>query len=213
MNRPGRLFALIVIAIATAACSAANPAAPLTANPTLGPSLTPAPTATATPSPTDTPSSAEPTPDPAVLTADGIGSYVVGATLSDLQSRGLVANVASSVNCDASWQDAQATGRYAEQLTVNFHLGRVTDVATSSTELVTPSGARVGMSLTELQAIYGSSGTLIKGINGNQALSVRVPNTTLGIVFYLDETNTKAVSMSAGEVERLEQAAEFGEGC
>jgi hypothetical protein len=213
MNRPGRLFALIVIAIATAACSAASPAAAPTANPTLGRSLTPAPTTTPTPSPADTPSPAEPTPDPAVLAADGIGPYVVGATLSDLQSRGLVANVASSVNCDASWQDGQATGRYAGQLTVNFHLDRVTDVATGSTELVTPSGARVGMPLTELQTIYGSSGTLIKGMNGNQAFSVRVPNTPLGIVFYLDETNTKAVSMSAGEVERLEQAAEFGEGC
>jgi hypothetical protein len=74
------------------------------------------------------------------------------------------------------------------------------------------------MSLAELQDIYGSQGTLITGmddspISENQALSVRVPETDLGIVFFLDETNAKADSMSAGKVERLEQMAVFGEGC
>ena len=107
----------------------------------------------------------------------------------------------------------QATGRYAGQLTVTFYLGRLIDMHTDSTDLVTPSGARVGMPLTELQSIYGSRGTLIKGTSGNQAFSVRVPDTALGIVFYLDETNTKAVSMGAGGVQRLEIAAVVGEGC
>jgi hypothetical protein len=152
-----------------------------------------------------------------VLAANGIGPYVVGASLADLQSRGLLTNVEPSFHCDASWQGGHATGRYAAQLTwVTFHLGRLVDVHTSSIELVTPSGARVGMSLTELQGIYGDRGTIVTRGDGwmaYQALSVRVPNTELGIVFYLDETNSKVRSMGAGEVQALEDLARNGEGC
>lgn len=93
------------------------------------------------------------------------------------------------------------------------HLGRLTDVSTRSTDLVTPSGARVGMLLTEVQSIYGSRGTLITGVSVNQAISVHVPDTDLGIVSYLDETNTKTRSMSSGVVQRLDTMAVVGEGC
>jgi hypothetical protein len=222
MYRPRRIPVLIAIAIALAACSApsradaptASPTAAPSATPTQGPSITPAMTPPVSASPVATPSPVEPTSNPAtVLAANGIGPYAVGAALADLESSGLVANVADSINCDASWQGADVTGRYAGQLRLTFHQGRLTDVGTQSTELETPSGARVQMPLTELQRIYRSRGTVIEGVSGNQALSVHVPQTALGIVFYLDETNTKAISMSAGEVERLEKAAEIGEGC
>ena len=66
-----------------------------------------------------------------------------------------------------------------------FYLGRLIDVHTASHELVTPSGASVGMPLTELQRIYGERGTLITGVSANQAFSVHVPD-GLGIVFFLD---------------------------
>jgi hypothetical protein len=222
MNRPLRISLLIAIAIALAACIApssadvptASPAAAPSATPTQGPSIAPTMTPPVSASPVATPVPVEPTPDPAtVLAANGIGPYVVGAALADLESSGLVTNVADSINCDASWQGADATGRYAEQLGLTFHQGRLTDVGTQSTELETPSGARVRMPLTELQRIYGSRGTLIEGMSGNQAFSVRVSQTALGIVFYLEDTNTKVLAMSAGEVERLEQAAVIGEGC
>ena len=68
------------------------------------------------------------------------------------------------------------------------------------------------MPLTELQRIYGERGTLITGVSANQAFSVHVPD-GLGIVFFLDATNTKVWSMSAGEVEWLDSAAVVGEGC
>jgi hypothetical protein len=232
MNRSPRLVALVALATAIAACSAGSlrdvPTAPQTAVPSVAqnsPDLRPSPLETVPPpttvlsaSPTSssigTPSPTEPAIDPAtVLAADGIGPYVIGAKMSELQSRALVTNIQHSTNCDASWQGAQATGRYAGQLTVTFYLGRLIDMHTHSTDLVTPSGARVGMPLTELQSVYGSRGTLIKGTSGNQAFSVRVPDTALGIVFYLDETNTKVWSMSAGGVQRLEQTAVVGEGC
>jgi hypothetical protein len=224
MNRSRRLFAFVAIATAIAACS--QGAGSLGDVPTSPPSLAQdspdprpspsesAPVPTTVPSASPTSSSNEPSADPAtVLAADGIGPYAIGAAMSDLLSRDLVANIEPSFHCDESWQGAQATGPYAAQLHFTFHLGRLIDVATDSTELVTPSGARVGMLLTELQSIYGSRGTLITGVNGNQAISVRVPDTALGIVFYLDETNTTAISMSAGEVQRLEQTVVVGEGC
>jgi hypothetical protein len=222
MNRPSRHFALLVLATALSGCSVGSleegptpPAAPSaspTSSPTPSPSPTPVPTAT--PAPTATPS---PTTDPAiVLAANGIGPYVVGASLADLESRGLLTNVEPSFHCDASWHGGYTTGPW--HLWVTFYLGRLIDVHTMSTELVTPSGARVGMTLTELQDIYGTNGTLITGADDspaieNQALSVRVPDTDLGIVFYLDNANEKADSMSAGKVERLEQIAVVGEGC
>ena len=226
MNRSCRLFVLLALVTAIAACSvgagslgdvAGTPQTTLPAHNSPDPS--PSETATvASASPTSkpigTPSPNQVSIDPAaVLAANGIGPYVVGAKLSELQSRTLVTNIEPSFHCDDRWQGAEATGRYAGQLTVTFYLGGLIDLHTNSTELVTPSGARVGMPLTELQSIYGSRGTLITGTSGNQAFSVRVPDTALGIVFYLDETNAKARSMSAGGVERLEQAAVVGEGC
>jgi hypothetical protein len=142
---------------------------------------------------------------------------VVGASLADLQSRSLV-EVYEGINihCTDAWQHAEATGAYAERLAASFYVGRLINVATNSTEFVTPSGARVGMSLTELQGIYGDRGTIVTRGDGwmaYHALSVRVPNTELGIVFYLDETNTKVTSIGAGKVEPLEDLARNGEGC
>ena len=125
----------------------------------------------------------------------------------------MVSNVEPSFHCDDEWQHAQATGRYAEDLYLSFHLGRLIDVQTASDEFVTPSGASVGMPLTALQRIYGKRGTLITGASANQAFSVHVPDTALGIVFFLDESNTSVRSMSAGQVERLDIAAVVGEGC
>jgi hypothetical protein len=225
MNRP--LFLLIALACTIAACS---PSASRTEGISAAPAAAiaspqPKPSAPA-PSPTEGPSSAAsarptsvPSQSPAasrpndVLAADGIGPYLVGTTLSQLQSRGLVANLADSVNCDTSFKQAEATGRYVGMLSLSFADGRLTDVATASNVLVTPSGARVGMSVKELETIYGSRATRINGVGGNRALSVRVAGTDLGVVFYLDATNTRVDAIAAGQVVRLEQAAVVGEGC
>jgi hypothetical protein len=224
MNRSRPLFALVVLATVIAACSPGEGShgvvatALQTAVPSLGensPDPKTVPSASPASSPIGTPSPTESATDLAtVLAADGIGPYVIGARLSELQSQDLVTNIGPSFHCDDSWQHAEATGYYADELNLTFYLGRLTDIGTNSTELVTPSGARVGMPLTELQSIYGSRGTLITGTSGNQAFSVHVPDTALGIVFYLDvDTNTKTQSMGAGEVQRLEQFAVVGEGC
>jgi hypothetical protein len=227
MNRSCQLAALAALVTAIAGCSlgtgglAGVPSASPTAPPSLtrsspdpSPSDTAPPTTAPTASPYATPSPTEPAVDPAtVFAASGIGPYVVGSRLSKLKSQALVANVEPSFHCDAQWQNAEATGRYADKLTVSFFLGSLIDVHANSSEFVTLSSARVGMLLTELQRIYGKRGTLVTGVSGNQAFSVRVPDTTLGIVFFLDEANAKVGSMSAGEVEPLEAAAVNGEGC
>jgi hypothetical protein len=206
------------LAVPTASPTQSPPTAQSSLDPTASPVETAPPATTASESPpaapTEASSAPSPTADPAtVLAADGIEPYDIGALLSELQSEGRVTDPEPSLHCDDSWQSAEATGRHAGVLHLTFHLGRLTDVATDSPEFVTPSGARVGMSLTELQTIYGDRGRVLTGINGNQALSVRVPATDLGIVFYLDEANTQVVSMSAGEVERLEEMVIAGEGC
>ena len=206
MNRPSRLFALVALSGAIAACTVGS----LGDVPSPSPSPTPSPIPT--PSPVETPSPA-PTADPNVLAANGIGPYVIGASLSELQSQGLVANVEGSVICHDSWQYAQATGSYAGQIELAFNDGRLIGISAQSDELVTPSGARIGTPLTELQRIYGSQGTLITGTLGNQGFSVRVPDTDLGIMFYLDETNTRARFLDAGDAQRMEDLVVNGEGC
>jgi len=230
MNRPIRVFALVALATALAACSQADgsigdaPAGSPTAVPSLSyptpePTTSPsrsAPPATAVPSasPVTTPSPTEPVVDSAiVLAAAGFDPYLVGLQMSELKSRGLITSIGSSFHCDESWQHAGATGRFADVVALTFHDGRVSDISTHSIEIVTPSGARVGMALTELQKIYGSRGTVVNGTMGNQAFSVGVPDTALGIVFFLDDTNTRTVSMSAGELQRLEEFVVNGEGC
>lgn len=154
-----------------------------------------------------------PPTDPAiVIAADGIGAYVIGSSLADLTSRSLVTSVAESELC-ADAKSANPTDRYAGVLSLTFTGDTLTSVHTTSTELITPSGARVGMTLAQIQAIYGSRGTLITGTLGNQAFAVRVPASILAIVFYLDASNTRVASISAGNAEDLENAARTGEGC
>jgi hypothetical protein len=229
MNRSIRFLCILALTIALAGCSqvagsigdvptaspnAAPSSAPSTSAPSeSGPPASPLPSARPIPTAGPTPAPMEPPVDPAtVFAADGIGPYVVGARLSVLSSQGLVANVEPSFHCYDEWQNAEATGRYAGHLHLSFYLGQLIDVHTASPELVTPSGAIVGMPLAELQRIYGMRGTVITGVSGNEAFSVHVP-AELGIVFFLDETNTKVWSMSAGEVKWLDSAAVVGEGC
>jgi hypothetical protein len=207
-----RLLLASVVALTATACErdepTAAPTAPAgpseTATPTPGPTTPPAATTTAPPSPT--------TDRAVVFAADGIGPYVIGTSLASLRDRSLVTGVSDSMLCDNA-KSARATGRYASQLTLTFVSDRLVSVHTQSTALLTPSGARVGMTVPELDDRYGSRGTLITGSLGNKAFVVRVPASGLGIVFYLDPSNTRVHSMSGGEAQALEDAAMHGEGC
>jgi hypothetical protein len=203
-------LAVTMVAIA-AGCKKESGATPAS-TPPLASTAAATPSASGSPAPS---SSASPSPTAdrgTVFAADGIGPYVIGTTLSDLRTRGLATAVSESPHC-ADAKGAEATGRYAGQITLSFKADRLTAVNTNSTALVTPSGARVGMTLTQLLAVYGSRGTLITGTLGNKAYVVRVLGSGLGIVFYLDATNTRVAAMSGGEATPLEDAARVGEGC
>jgi len=205
------IAAIAVLALFAGGCKGKKAATP----PTTTPSATAGPTASATPSasPNTSPSpTTSPTDPAAVLAADGIGPYVISTALTDLQNRGLVQNIVENVHC-STYQGAEATGRYAGQVTLTFRSGRLVALHTESTALVTPSGARVGMTLTQLQGIYGSRGTLITGTTGNKAYVVRVAASGLAVVFFMDSAGTRVRSMSGGEAQGLEDAARTGEGC
>jgi hypothetical protein len=180
-------------------------------SPTTPAAVSPSPTAIGGPSESASPivSATEPA---TVFQADGIGPYLVRAELADLNARGLITKIIESPFCaDASAADA--TGGYAGRITVSFRNGRLTAVHTTAADYATPSGARVGMTIEAIRAIYGSRGELITGVLGNQALVVRVPATGLAIVFSLDPTKTKIDAMSAGEAQALVDAVRNGEGC
>jgi hypothetical protein len=204
-----------LIGLTLAACGGDDP-------PAADPSTTPAESASASaaaptttppdPTPSGTPSVAPPTDPAIVFAADGIGPYVIGSSLADLTTQGLVTGVVESELC-ANTKGATATGRYAGKLSLTFTGDQLTSIHTTSTDLITPSGARVGQSLAELRIIYGSRGAVITGTLGNQAMVVRVPTSILAIVFYLDASNTRVASMSAGNADTLEDAARTGEGC
>jgi hypothetical protein len=165
------------------------------------------------PSPSRTPTPTAPPTDPVVVfAADGIGGYRIGSQLSDLIATRLITTATDSASCvDAKTSDT--TGAYAGKVSLTFRAGKLSAIHTTSTAYVTPSGAKVGITLAALQGIYGDRGTVITGRLGNKAYSVRVPATQLALVFFLDQTNTTVASMSGGEAQPLEDAVRTGEGC
>jgi hypothetical protein len=183
-----------------------------------GPTTTgsPAPGATtpaASPSPSRTPPPTAPPTDPVIVfAADGIGGYRIGTQLSDLIATHLISGATDSPSCTDA-KTADTTGVYAGKVSLTIRASKLSAVHTTSTAYVTPSGAKVGMTLATLQGIYGDRGTVITGQLGNKAYSVRVPATQLALVFFLDQTNTTVTSMSGGEAQPLEDAVRTGEGC
>jgi hypothetical protein len=196
--------------VAAAGCGQGTP--PPSGSPTPATSTTssvPSPTPSAVPSLSPTP----PPTDPAIVfAADGIGPYLVGTQLAELQSRALVAGLVDSQFC-ADSKGATAIGRYATSVTLTFTGGRLASVHTQSADYVTPSGAKVGLTLAEVQAIYGARGTLLTSTAGVKAMVVRVPSSTVALVLVMDPTGAKVASMDAGEADKLEAAARTGQGC
>jgi hypothetical protein len=208
--RLARGIAVIAAVFALSACHSSPP--PNAQSPT-GSQPPPTTTATASPSPSRTPTPTAPPTDPVIVfAADGIGGYLIGASLADLTTRGLVKSAADSPQC-ADTKTADTAGTYAGKVSLTFRSGKLSAVHTASTAYVTPSGAKVGMTASALQALYGDRGMMITGQLGNKAYSVRVPATPLALVFFFDQSNTMVASMSGGEAQPLENAVRTGEGC
>jgi hypothetical protein len=200
-------------AIAVAGCGTGTPPpsgtpTPTGSTPTAASSVATRPSATASPG-AGIGTSATPTPpqtDPAtVFGADGIGPYLVGATLADLMTRGQVTGVADTA--------AAPTGGYADLLALSFSGGQLVSVRTTSATLVTPSGAKVGMSLADAQSLYGGRAKVITTPSGSKALVIAVIATTYALVLYLDAGNSTVTAISGGDGNRLESALRSGSTC
>ena len=212
MSRLTKALAAVSIGLVLTACHRGIPP-PSGSGPTGSEPTASADSASATPTLSRTPTPTAPPTDPVVVfAADGIGGYQIGSALSDLIARGLVAHVADSASCTDA-KTADTTGVYAGKVSLTFRSGRLSAIHTTSNTYVTPSGAKVGMTLAALQGIYGTRGMVITGQLGNRAYSVRVPATPLALVFFLDQTSTTVASMSGGDAQPLEAAARTGEGC
>jgi hypothetical protein len=203
------LTALVVAGLLAAAtgCTAGNPTG---ATPT-GSGTTPA-RATPSPTPTRSPYPTAPPTNPAVVfAADGIGGYTIGADLTDLQIRGMVTNIAPVPLC-VDTRQAEATGVYAGKLSLTFRAAQLTAIHTTDPGYVTPSGVKVGLAVADLDSTYGPRAALISGKAG-QAITVRVPATTLALVFALDPTDKVVAGMFAGQAQPAEDAATTGQVC
>ena len=127
---------------------------------------------TASPTPTRSPFPTAPATNPAVVfAADGVGGYTIGADLTDLQTRGMVTNIAPVPLC-VDTRQAQATGVYAGKLSLTFRAAQLTAIHTTDPGFVTPSGVKVGLPVADLTSTYGPRAALISGKAG-QAITFR----------------------------------------
>jgi hypothetical protein len=200
------LTALVVAAL-LAGCTGGGPSGALSTGPSAS-----ATGPTASPTPTRSPFPTTPPTDPAVVfAADGIGGYNIGADLTDLQTRGMVSDIVPVPLC-VDTKQAEATGVYAGKLTLTFRAAQLSDIHTTDPAYLTPSGAKVGLPVADLTSTYGPRAAVITGRTG-QAITVRVPATTLALVFALDPTNTTVAGMFAGQAAQAEDAATTGQAC
>jgi len=193
--------------VAAAGCTGKTPSGAVATGSSSPPArATPSPTPTRSPFPTSPPT------NPAVVfAADGIGGYTIGADLTDLQTRGMVTNIAPVALC-VDTKQAEATGVYAGKLSLTFRAAQLTAIHTTDPGYVTPSGAKVGLAVADLDSTYGPRAALISGKAG-QAITVRVPATTLALVFALDPTDKVVAGMFAGQAQQAEDTATTGRSC
>jgi hypothetical protein len=111
-------------------------------------------------------------PAGSVLSVRGAGPYRIGARLQALQEAGLIGWVAPPQECDVVFTGV--TGEWSGALILAFRAGRLVEVGTATAPPLSPAGASVGMSWSQLEDIYGSRGRLIYNDDGEQAYVVRI---------------------------------------
>jgi hypothetical protein len=197
-----------------AGCGTGTP--PPSGTPSPSRSSSAASTTSSRPTITASPSAAAPTPpvtDSAIVFgADGIGPYLIGTPLLQLQSDLLVTGVVDSTTC-AGMTNAAATGSYSATVSLTFSGGKLASVRTTATALVTPAGTKIGSSLADAQTLYGSRAEVVTGPSGGKALLIPVMGSTVALALYLDPTNSTVAAMGAGEATMLESAARAGQVC
>ncbi|MFC6021914.1 hypothetical protein ACFP2T_37855 [Plantactinospora solaniradicis] len=135
------------------------------------------------------------------LGVDGIGPYRIGvSTLAGLTRRGLVTDVQEEPTC-TGYHAAAATGRYADKLLFKFEGELLVQISTTDPTILTRDGGRVGLTLADLAARYGSRGEIVNGKWWLRAFLV--PVGTRVIAFFEDPYTPYVYRVSSGERERV----------
>jgi hypothetical protein len=192
-----RMGALVVVGVLAAVAGCGRSSAPPSTPKTQG--ATPTITATTTPT---TGVSASTTPSQEEnFSVDGVGPYVLGATLSTLQSAGTLANVHTGAEGCPQNTYAQGTGDWSG-VGLSFRPdGRLYMLTNRSASLPTPSGAYLGTSLAELKTIY-SQVSAQELHQGDRTAFLVTTLSGRGILFDLDPSQ-RVLSMSAADSQFL----------
>jgi hypothetical protein len=163
-----------------------------------------------TPTGPTTPAASPTSPTAEPLAATGLGPYAVGTKLAALKSTGVLADLDEEIGCPG-WALAKGTGAYAGAVSLIFYNGAISWVEVHTPAIPTVDNAKVGMTLAEIKATYGSKATEFTNTVGLKALSVH-EGAGLGLFFRFDEAG-KATVIEAGQYNTLEFRFNEGEGC
>jgi hypothetical protein len=144
------------------------------------------------------------------VTGTGIGPYTVGAELDALTAAGALTNVKASDGCP-DFTTADAGGPYFGTVTIVFFQKKIEWITIASPVTSTVDGAKVGMKLTAVKALYGAKANQLADGQGGTALGVR-DGTGTGMLFRGAADGTVG-TIDAGTYETLEFRFVEGEGC
>jgi hypothetical protein len=179
----------VVVLLALAGCGSKDPAP-----------AAPQSTASAKPSVS---SSASPAPSTSggtlvEFSVDGAGPYEIGATLDALKTKPGLTEVTPGAQPCPDNTTARGTGIWSE-VQFSFHKdGKLYLAINKSASIPTPSGAYLGTGLDQLKKIYGGVPGQELNAGGKTAYLVNTLNGR-GVLFELDQTTKKVVSMMASD--------------
>ncbi|GIH05393.1 hypothetical protein Rhe02_34600 [Rhizocola hellebori] len=153
--------------------------------------------ASASPSPTPSPSASS-AAAAIHFTGEGAGPYQLGVKVAELQKDGQLSEVRSGAET-CGYTTAMGIGPWSGVHIMATPDGIVRSVSTRSPSLPTAAGARVEMTLAELQAVYGSKGEVLSRTRDKAKIYlVTTGPDGHGIVFHLYPDNShKAYEMTA----------------
>jgi predicted small lipoprotein YifL len=199
-----RIGALIVVGVLAALAGCGRSGTPPSTPKTQG--ATPTVTVASTPT---TGASATTTPSPEEnFSVDGVGPYVLGASLATLQGSGTLANVRTGAEVCPQNTYAQGTGDWSGVGLAFRPDGRLYMLTNRSASLPTPSGAYIGTSLAELKKIYAQVSTQELHQGDRMAFLVTTLSSR-GILFDLDPSQ-RVLSMSAADAQFLKTSFTTG---
>lgn len=146
------------------------------------PSPSPTPTPIVTPSPSAVPTSTETVPaSQLVLSVDGIGPFKIGvSTVASLTSAGLLTAVDLYYpEVCTGIKTGLGTGGWTGMFTLYFKGEVLVAVLTGADQVRSVSGARVGMTASKIQQIYGTRVVASEGYGGTHVYTVTVDDRRL----------------------------------